>query len=62
MAVADGRPENVRVSITIPSEHYDELQRLATRKRVSLAWVVRDAVERYLGDQAPLFRSSTREA
>lgn len=61
MVVANKRPENVRVSITLPSEHHDDLQRLAARKRVSLAWVVRDAVERYLENQAPLFRSDSRE-
>ncbi len=55
------RSESVRISITLPTEHHDELQVLAKGKRVSLAWVVRDAVERYLADQAPLFRSVARE-
>ncbi len=46
-----------RVSVTFPADHYAELQRIAQRKRVSVAWVVRDAVEKYLAAEAPLFRS-----
>jgi hypothetical protein len=44
-----------RVSVTFPEDDYAEMQRIAERKRVSLAWVVRDAVQRYLAAQAPLF-------
>lgn len=46
-----------RVSVTFPADHYAELTRIAERKRVSVAWVVRDAVEDYLAAEAPLFRS-----
>jgi len=46
-----------RVSVTFPADHYAELGRIAERKRVSVAWVVRDAVEKYLAAEAPLFRS-----
>jgi hypothetical protein len=28
---------------------------LAAQKKVSIGWVVREAVEKYLGDQFPLF-------
>lgn len=56
MDVSNERPETIRISITLPSEHHSELLLLAKDKRVSLAWVVREAVERYLDDQAPLFR------
>ena len=45
-----------RVSITFPRPHYSELQRIAEGKRVSVAWVVRDAVREYLAAQMPLFR------
>lgn len=45
---------SVRVSVTVPKEHHDELLRIATKNRVSVAWVVRAAVERYVTDEAPL--------
>lgn len=38
----------VRASISFPSEVYDALANTASQKRVSLAWVVRDATEKYL--------------
>lgn len=47
----------VRVSITVPADDYAELKRTADSKRVSVAWVVRDAVHEYLRNQAPLLRS-----
>jgi metal-responsive CopG/Arc/MetJ family transcriptional regulator len=45
-----------RLSVTIPSETYDSLERIAKKKKVSLAWVVRDATERYVSDELPLLR------
>jgi len=45
-----------RLSVTIPLETYDSLERIARKKKVSLAWVVRDAAERYVSDELPLFR------
>jgi len=42
--------------VTIPPETYDSLERIARKKKVSLAWVVRDAAERYVSDELPLFR------
>lgn len=38
----------VRASISFPADVYAELERLADEKKVSLAWVVRDAVEQYV--------------
>ncbi|HEY1160482.1 MAG TPA: CopG family transcriptional regulator [Terracidiphilus sp.] len=35
----------VRASISFPSDLYETLEELARRKKVSLAWVVRDAAE-----------------
>jgi len=39
-----------------------ELEMIAQAQRVSLAWVIRDAIKQYLGDRAPLLRppSSSR--
>lgn len=49
--------KTVRVSITIPAEDYADIKKTAEGKRVSIAWVVRDALRGYLKDQAPLLRS-----
>lgn len=45
-----------RASISFPTDIYLELERIAEAKKVSLAWVVREAAERYVADQWPLFR------
>lgn len=44
------------MSVTLPSETYVSLERIAKKKKVSLAWVVRDATEKYISDEFPLFR------
>lgn len=46
----------VRASISFPPEVYETLEKLARQKKVSLAWVVRDAAEKYVTDQWPLFK------
>ncbi|GMW01533.1 MAG: hypothetical protein AMXMBFR84_26700 [Candidatus Hydrogenedentota bacterium] len=38
----------VRASIGFPAELYRALERIARRKKVSLAWVVREAAEKYV--------------
>jgi len=42
----------VRASISFPSGLYETLGKLAKQKKVSLAWVVRDAAEKYVAEQA----------
>ena len=42
------RKAAVRASITFPPDLYETLEELAQQKKVSLAWVVRDAVEKYV--------------
>jgi len=44
-----------RTSVTFSHEIYASLERIAKKKKVSLAWVIRDAAERYVADEAPLF-------
>ena len=44
-----------RTSITFPQEVYESLEDIAKKKKVSLAWVVREAAEKYIADQHPLF-------
>jgi predicted DNA-binding protein len=46
-----------RVSISFPPELYRTLEHLAKKKKVSTAWVVREAAEKYVADQWPLFGS-----
>ncbi|MBU1397040.1 MAG: ribbon-helix-helix domain-containing protein [Gammaproteobacteria bacterium] len=47
--------KSVRTSVSLPHELHDTLVRLAKDKKVSVAWVIRDAAERYIGEQWPLF-------
>jgi metal-responsive CopG/Arc/MetJ family transcriptional regulator len=41
----------VRASISFPPALYETLEEVAKQKKVSLAWVVRDAAEKYVKDQ-----------
>ena len=45
------RNSAVRASISFPPELYETLETLAQQKKVSLAWVVRDAAVKYVADQ-----------
>jgi predicted DNA-binding protein len=45
-----------RTSVTFSSETYRTLEDIALKKKVSVAWVVREAAEKYIADQWPLFR------
>lgn len=45
---------SVRATISFPSEIYQTLEDIARRKKVSLAWVVREASEQYIADKWPL--------
>jgi hypothetical protein len=38
--------------ITFPPDHYETLEEIAQQKKVSLAWVVRDASEKYVASEA----------
>jgi predicted transcriptional regulator len=40
-----------RASVTFPREIYRTLEQIAIQKKVSIAWVVRDAVEQYVSKQ-----------
>lgn len=47
-------PRTLRASVSFPRELYDTLERIAKERKVSVAWIVRDAAEKYVGDQWPL--------
>jgi metal-responsive CopG/Arc/MetJ family transcriptional regulator len=44
---------SVRASISFPPDLYETLEEIAQRKKVSLAWVVRDAAEKYVAAEQP---------
>jgi len=46
---------SVRATITFPPDLYATLEEIAKKKKVSLAWVVRDASEQYVAEKWPLF-------
>jgi hypothetical protein len=49
---------SVRATISFPSELYKTLEEIAREKKVSLAWVVREASEQYVVNKWPLFGKS----
>lgn len=46
---------SVRATISFPPDMYETLEGIARQKKVSLAWVVREAVDQYVTDKWPLF-------
>jgi metal-responsive CopG/Arc/MetJ family transcriptional regulator len=48
---------SVRASISFPPNVYRTLEEIARKKKVSVAWVVREAAEQYVDGQTPLFGS-----
>jgi metal-responsive CopG/Arc/MetJ family transcriptional regulator len=51
-----------RASVSFPRSLYIELERIAKHKKVSVAWVVRDAAEKYIADQWPLLERNQDRA
>ena len=48
----------LRASVSFPPDLYRTLEKIAQQKKVSVAWVVRDAAEKYVADKWPLFGKS----
>jgi hypothetical protein len=46
--------KTTRASISFPNDVYQTLEQIAKEKKVSVAWIVRDAAERYVNEQWPL--------
>jgi metal-responsive CopG/Arc/MetJ family transcriptional regulator len=57
----DDGPGMVRRSVSLPADECAELERIANEKRVSVSWVVRDAVSQYLASRTPLFHQNVPE-
>lgn len=49
-----GKPRATRASASLPPEIYNILQDIAKQRKVSVAWVIRDAAEKYINEQWPL--------
>ncbi|MFA5924689.1 MAG: ribbon-helix-helix domain-containing protein [Methylococcaceae bacterium] len=54
-------PKSTRASVSFPCELYGTIEQIAAGKKVSVAWVVRDAVEKYVAEQWPLFSEDSRK-
>ena len=59
MAEESKRPEisgkdSTRITVTLPLGDYEQVCRIASAKKVSASWVVRDAVDEYLKRDIPL--------
>lgn len=48
----------VRATLSFPPDIYETLKVIAKQKKVSLAWVVREATEKYIEDKWPLLAGS----
>jgi predicted transcriptional regulator len=51
-----------RLSVSLSDDHYGQIIEIARRNRVSIAWVVREAVERMLAESQPQRRQRRRRA
>jgi hypothetical protein len=52
-----GKPPATRASASLPPDIYATLRDIAKQKKVSVAWVIRDAAEKYIADEWPLLRN-----
>ena len=48
--------KSTRTTVSLPLEDYEELEKIAVKNKVSVAWVIREAVSHYLAEQVPLLR------
>lgn len=55
-----GKPLAARVSASLPADVARTLQEIAQQKKVSVAWVIRDAAEKYVAEQWPPFGEQAR--
>lgn len=53
---AEVKRPSVRATASFPAETYRTLEALARQKKVSVAWVLRDAAQQYVDSQWPLLR------
>ena len=58
---ARAEPKTLRASVSFPRELYATLEGIAKERRVSLAWIVRDAAEQYVAQKWPLLSGEAAE-
>ncbi len=51
-----------RITVSVPNSDYEHLQRVAASKRVSISWVVRDAIEKCQNADMPLFSKEEKQS
>lgn len=56
--IGQGSERKRRITFMLDESDIAELEVIAQDHRVSLAWVIRDAVDLYLSDRAPPTRSA----
>lgn len=49
----------LRASVSFPPDIYHTIEQIAKQKKVSVAWVIRDAAEKYIAEQWPLFEKTS---
>jgi predicted transcriptional regulator len=49
-----------RVSVSLSPDVHATLEQIAQEKKVSVAWVMRDAAEQYIAAKWPLFNQNRR--
>lgn len=54
-------PRSTRASASLPPDTYATLQDIAKQKKVSVAWVIREAAEKYISEQWPLLIRQGRD-
>jgi len=50
--------KSIRTSVSLPPDLHDTLEQLVKGKKVSVAWVIRDAAEKYVNEQWPLLQKA----
>lgn len=53
--------KTARASVSFPPNVYDDLLKLAAEKKVSVAWVVREAAEKYVAEHVEHSDDSKQE-
>ena len=57
LALSKRDAKTTRASVSFPNDLYETLELIAKEKKVSVAWIVRDAAEKYVNEQWPLLGS-----
>jgi predicted transcriptional regulator len=51
--VPTSRSNGTRITVTVPPQDYEVVRSMAKDRKVSAAWIVRDAVEKYIQRETP---------